>query len=61
MNNSVCPADAFVAGTADQGVKVLTAVKELGIPVSVCAAQRSNAAVTWGVGVNGSVYTGKEP
>lgn len=61
MGKDVCSADVFVAGTADPGTNVLNALRELDIPVFICAAYRLNTPVMWALGINGSATTGQNP
>lgn len=61
MGESVQPHQVFISGTADQGANVLNAFKACDVPVTVCAAHRLNTSVMWGLGINGSAATGKNP
>jgi hypothetical protein len=49
------PKHVYVAGTVDQGGNVANAIRVLDIPLVLCSAHRLNTAVSWGLGISGTV------
>lgn len=59
--NDCDPSDIYIGATCDQGRNFINACTSMGIPVNVCYAHKLNSVVGWGLGINGSASTGRNP